>query len=103
MDFDNYAEEAESASTSTMEGCRAYHLGKARSSPITDSFKGDPLGKTGGSRLWEEEESFRRVGQRAAAGYDGLGRIKDSQLEMSIAVFYLCRIDSGWSSGCLGS
>lgn len=46
-------------------------IGKAKSSPMAAEFKGDPLGKGKGLRLWEERERHRRVGQRVVAGYDG--------------------------------
>lgn len=58
---------------STKLGYRVNPLGKAKSSPVSAEFRGDPLGKAKGLRLWEgEEEGHRRVGQRVAAGYDGL-------------------------------
>ncbi|CZR58672.1 uncharacterized protein PAC_08564 [Phialocephala subalpina] len=70
--FDLDYNEEEGYGDSSKLGYRVNPLGKAKSSPISAEFRGDPLGKAGGLRLWEEEkERHRRVGQRVAAGYDG--------------------------------
>ncbi|KAE8449059.1 hypothetical protein EG329_008647 [Mollisiaceae sp. DMI_Dod_QoI] len=76
LDFNLEGESASSTHPKVMS-YRVNPLGKAKSSPITEGFKGDPLGvgKTRGVqvRLEEEMESerYRRVGQRVVAGYDG--------------------------------